>query len=141
VVVTTLVLALAGTLVAVYLTIEHFSSSTTLACPETGVVNCQKVTTSEQSKVFGIPVAPLGLAFFVPMLVACLPFAWRNGSPVVRWGRVAYALIGVGFVFYLIYAELFILDAICLWCTAVHGLTIALFAVIVFATAMVPVDD
>ncbi len=30
-------------------------------------------------------------------------------------------------VFYLVYAELFEVGAICLWCTAVHGLVIALF--------------
>jgi uncharacterized membrane protein len=135
VVVTSLVLAVAGTLVAAYLTVEHFTSSTTLACPETGVVNCQKVTTSEQSKVFGIPVAPLGLVFFVPMLVACLPAVWRDQRPAVRYGRLAFAAAGVVFVFYLLYAELFILDAICLWCTAVHAVTIALFAVIAFGTA------
>jgi len=28
--------------------------------------NCEKVTTSPQSEVFGIPVAILGLFFFVP---------------------------------------------------------------------------
>jgi uncharacterized membrane protein len=135
VLITSLALATAGLLVAAYLTIEHFTASTTLACPETGVVNCQKVTTSEQSRIFGIPVAPLGLAFFLPMLIACLPRAWRDKRPAVRYGRLALATLGVVFVLYLLYAELFILDAICLWCTAVHALTIALFAVVAFATA------
>jgi uncharacterized membrane protein len=138
VVITSLTLATAGLLVAAYLTIEHFTASTTLACPETGIVDCQKVTTSEQSKIFGIPVAPLGLAFFLPMLAACLPRFWRDQRPAVRYGRLAFATLGVIFVVYLLYAELFILDAICLWCTAVHALTIALFAVIAFATAALP---
>jgi uncharacterized membrane protein len=133
--VTSLVIAVAGLLVAGYLTYEHFTASTTLACPETGVVNCQKVTTSAQSEVFGIPVTLLGLLFFAPMVVACLPGFWRSPHPLVRYGRLAYAVVGIGFVGYLVYAELFILDAICLWCTAVHGLTFALFAVIAFGTA------
>jgi uncharacterized membrane protein len=131
-----LALSALGLLVAGYLTIEHYTASTTLACPETGVVNCQKVTTSAQSAVLGIPVALLGLMFFVVMLVACLPPVWRMTQPAVRWGRLAFAGVGVAFVVYLVYAELFILDAICLWCTAVHVLTVALFAVLVFATAL-----
>jgi uncharacterized membrane protein len=131
-----LALAFAGLLVAGYLTIEHFTASTTLACPETGVVNCTKVTTSEQSKVLGIPVAVLGLAFFAPMVVACLPKLWRDQRPAVRYGRLGLAGLGVLFVFYLVYAELFVIDAICLWCTAVHVLTVALFAVIAFGSAL-----
>lgn len=135
--VTSLLLALAGLGVATYLTVEHYTASTTLACPETGVINCQKVTTSAQSTVLGIPVAVLGLVFFAVLLPACLPVAWRSPRPVVRWGRVLFALAGVGFVVYLLYAELFVLDAICLWCTAVHAITLALFGVIAMATASV----
>ena len=133
--VTSLLLVLAGVAVAGYLTVEHYTASTTLACPETGVVNCQKVTTSAQSTVLGIPVALLGLLFFLTLVPACLPVAWRSGQPAVRWGRVVFALAGVGFVLYLIYAELFVLDAICLWCTAVHLIAVALFAVIALGTA------
>jgi uncharacterized membrane protein len=126
---------LAGLAVAAYLTIEHFTSPSLLACPETGVINCQKVTSSAQSAVFGIPVALLGLLFFVAMLPANLPVAWRMRSPAVRYGRLVLALVGIGFVCYLVYAELFILDAICLWCTAVHVLTVALFAIVALGTA------
>ena len=32
------------------------------------------------------------------------------------------------------------IDAICLWCTAVHVLTVALFAVIAFGTALLSPD-
>jgi uncharacterized membrane protein len=137
---TTLGLSVLGLAVSVYLTVEHYTSSTTLACPETGVINCQKVTTSAQSAVFGIPVAVLGLVFFVLVLPACLPAAWRSGNPALRWGRVLFALVGVGFVVYLLYTELFVLDAICLYCTAVHVLTLALFAVIALGTASLDSD-
>jgi uncharacterized membrane protein len=139
--VTSLLLALAGLAVAIYLTVEHYTASTTLACPETGVINCQKVTTSPESSVLGIPVALLGLAFFAVMLPACLRVAWRARHPAIRWGRALFALVGVGFVCYLVYAELFVLDAICLWCTAVHVITVVLFGVIAWGTAVAdPVD-
>jgi uncharacterized membrane protein len=138
---TTLPLALAGLALAGYLTVEHFTASTTLACPNTGVINCQKVTSSAQSTVAGIPVAVLGLVFFAVMMPACLGVAWRAGHPTIRWGRALLALAGVGFVFYLVYAELFVLDAICLWCTAVHVITVVLFGAIAWGTAMVEPAD
>jgi uncharacterized membrane protein len=132
----TLLLAVVGLAAAGYLTVEHYTASTTLACPERGVINCQKVTTSAQSTFLGIPVALLGLVFFAVMLPACLPAAWRSGHWMLRWGRMAFTLVGTAFVVYLVYTELFTLDAICLWCTAIHVITLLLFGVVVFGTAM-----
>jgi uncharacterized membrane protein len=133
--ITTLVLSVLGLAVSVYLTVEHYTKSLTLACPETGVINCTKVTTSAQSEVFGIPVVILGLIFFALMVPACLPVFWRSTRVELRWARVLFALVGVGFIFYLIYAELFVLDAICLWCTSIHVITVLLFAFIALGTA------
>jgi uncharacterized membrane protein len=45
-------------------------------------------------------------------------------------------------VLYLLYTELFRIDAICLWCTAVHILTFIVFATTVYATlALTPLDE
>ena len=41
----------------------------------------------------------------------------------------------MGFVLYLIYAELIQIGAICLWCTSVHVATFLIFALIVFYTS------
>jgi uncharacterized membrane protein len=130
-----IVLSVAGLGVSAYLTVEHFTASTTLACPATRVVNCLAVTNSPQSTAMGVPLPILGLAFFAAMLALGLGRAWASPSPVVRRARLAAAALGVAFVFYLVYVELFVLDAICLWCTAVHALTIALFAVVAWGTA------
>lgn len=128
-------LSLAGLAVSIYLTIEHYTASTTLACPDNGVVNCQKVTSSEQSQFLGLPVALLGLLFFVAMVAITLPVAWRSPLPAIRRTRIGLTALGVVFVIYLIYAELFLVDAICLWCTAVHIITFALFAVVMLGAA------
>ena len=135
-----LALAVAGLLVSAYLTVEHYSSSTTLACPETGVVNCVKVTTSSYSTLAGVPVALLGLLFFAAMTLLCTPAAWRRSSPWLDRARLAGAIAGVAMVVYLVWAELFRIDAICLWCTVVHVLTVALFAVLALAAALRPID-
>jgi uncharacterized membrane protein len=133
---TTLVLSLAGLGVSLYLTIAHYTTPTTLTCPDTGIVNCEKVTTSPQSVLFGtVPVALLGLLFYLFMTAVNSPWAWRANWPAVRWARLGALIAGLAFVLYLIYTELFTLNAICLWCTSVHIITLLLFALVVPATA------
>jgi uncharacterized membrane protein len=128
---TTLIVSVLGLADSAYLTYEHFTQSTSLACPETATVNCVKVTTSPESHVFGIPVAVLGLAFFLFMLVLNSPWGWRAPWAAVHWARLGSVVVGIIFVLYLIWAELFKINAICLYCTGVHILTFVLFALIV----------
>jgi len=133
---TTWALALGGLGVSIYLTVAHFTSPRILVCSEKGFVNCAAVTTSPESMVFGIfPVAVLGLAFYVFMAAATSPWAWRVTWPPVRWARLGSVIVGMVFVLYLLYTELFTLNAICLFCTIVHIITFLLFALIVFAFA------
>jgi uncharacterized membrane protein len=131
VVVSSLVLCVLGLLDAAYLTFEHYTASSTLACADNGAINCLKVTTSSYSKVLGVPVALLGLLFFVAMTVLCLPQMWRSAQPLVHRLRLAAVVVGMLSVLYLLWAELFKIDAICLFCTGVHVLTFALFALVV----------
>ena len=134
----TVATALAGLGVSAYLTVAHYTATLTLACPQTATVNCEKVTTSAQSIFVGIPVAVLGLAYFAAMAVLCAPPAWRATSPLPSRIRLLASLAGVGFVAYLVYAELFVINAICLWCTSVHVLTVLLFALTALGTAAAP---
>src|SRR5689334_23616093 len=131
----TLVLALAGLGVSIYLTIAHFTESALAGCSESGLVNCTKVTTSPQSYVFGIPVAVLGLAFFVFCVAIMSPWAWRASRREVHLVRIASLVVGIGFVLYLVYAELFTIGSICLYCTSVHVITFLLFVLTAFAAA------
>jgi uncharacterized membrane protein len=63
--------------------------------------------------------------------------------------RLAMVVGGMGFVIYLLSAELFSIKAICLWCTSVHVVTFLLFILVVTsytgmtsgATAWDDVDD
>jgi uncharacterized membrane protein len=128
-------LSLAGLGVSIYLTIAHFTDKPLAGCSESGAINCTKVTTSAQSYVFGIPVAVLGLAFFVAAVALMSPWAWRWARREVAWLRIASLVVGMGFVLYLIYAELFIIGAICLYCTSVHAITFLLFVLTAFAAA------
>jgi uncharacterized membrane protein len=124
-----------GFAVAGYLTYEHYTSSTSLSCPAGGgAVNCLKVTTSIYSKIHGVPVAVLGLVFFAVMAGLQTPRAWRSDRFGVRAARVGWSVVGVSTALWLIYAELFKIDAICLWCTSVHVLTLVVFVTTVFGS-------
>jgi uncharacterized membrane protein len=133
---TTFLVALAGLGVSTYLTVAHFTQSTLAGCAETaGLVDCTKVTTSAQSYVFGIPVAVLGLAFYLFMVAIMSPWAWGATRREIHLARIAALIAGMGFVLYLLYAELFIIGSICLYCTSVHALTFILFLLTMFAAA------
>jgi uncharacterized membrane protein len=133
---TSFVLAIVGLLDAAYLAYEHGTGSNSLACPDTGHINCARVTTSTYSELQGMPVAYLGLGFFVLLVVVMSPWAWDSASPVVRWGRVVLVVGGLVFAIYLVWAELYRLDAICLYCTGVHAVVFLLFVITLIAEAM-----
>ena len=84
--------------------------------------------------ILGVPVALLGLLYFVAIGPLHVPAAWRSESGLLRRARVGAAVAGILMVLYLIYTELFTLDALCLWCTAVHGITFLLFVVTLVGT-------
>ena len=128
---TALVVSVLGLADSAYLTYEHFAQGASFACPENAAVNCVIVTTSPESHLLGIPVALLGLAFFLFMVAVNSPWGWRARWPAVHWARLGSVVIGMVFVLYLIWAELFRIGVICLYCTAVHVLTFILFALII----------
>jgi uncharacterized membrane protein len=137
-----LLLTLIGIGIATYLTIAHYDSHVSLVCSAKGAIDCEAVTTSAQSKLFGLPVAVLGLAYFIGMVPWHLPAAWRSPDPRIKIGRLLYGASGIVFVCYLIYAEAIIIKKICLWCTGVHITTFVLFIVTVFASALaIPFDS
>jgi uncharacterized membrane protein len=135
--VVSLVLAIGGLGVSIYETWAHFNGSHLLGCTGSGTENCTKVITSPQSMVFGvIPVAILGLVFYVFVVAIMTPWAWRMERREVAWLRVAAMVAGMGFVLYLVYAELYQIGSICLYCTSVHAITFLLFGITVVSAAL-----
>ena len=133
----TFALAILGLGVSAYLTYTHYTESALAGCTETsGAINCGKVTTSSQSIVFGIPVAVLGLAFYVFLAAIMSPYAWRSGRREIAVARLVSLVVGIGFVLYLLYAELFQIGSICLYCTSVHVITFLLFVLTGLAAAI-----
>lgn len=136
-----LVLSVLGLADSAYLTYEHYTGSSTLACSDTGAVNCAKVTTSQWSTLLGVPVAVLGLLFFAGMTALCLPPVWRRTTAALDALRIVAAGIGLLMALYLIWAELLKIHAICLWCTGVHVITFVLFFTLLVGQILRTPDD
>jgi uncharacterized membrane protein len=129
---TALIVSVLGLADAAYLTYQHFSEATSFAgCSENGAINCRAVTTSAWSHLGPFPVSVLGLAFFVFMVAVNSPWGWRAPWPAVHWARLGSVVVGIVFVLYLVWAELFRINAICLYCTGVHVLTFILFGLVI----------
>lgn len=132
-VITTFLLSLAGLGVSTYLTITHFQPLA-MVCSTTGTFNCSAVTTSPQSYILGVPVAILGLAHYTVMVGLNSPWAWRSKVYALHVARFALSILAMGFVLWLVSAELLIINHICEWCTGVHLITFALLIVLTRVT-------
>ena len=104
------VVALAGIAVAGYLAWAHYADSA-VVCVAGG--SCEKVQESEYAAIAGVPVAVLGLAAYGAILAL---IAWD--TPVARLAAAATAVVGLLFSAYLLVLQLFVIDAICVWCLA-----------------------
>lgn len=130
----TLIASIFGLGISTYLTLAHFTDVVSLTCPlgsSGGAIDCAKVTTSPQSYVFGVPVAVLGLAYFVAMTALSTPRAWHSSNRYIAPLRLASTVVSIGLISYLLYSELYTIHSICIWCSAVHVLTLVIFIAVV----------
>jgi uncharacterized membrane protein len=109
-----MILAVVGLLVSIYMTIYKVTSNDALCL---GSGDCSTVNASRYSEVYGIPVATVGIAGYFAILLAHWyerrdKFFEKNG-PMLIFGM---ALTGFLFTLYLIYVEFAILKAICPFC-------------------------
>lgn len=116
-----------GALAGIYLTIQHFTATAPLGCAEGALINCTAVLSSPESSIFGVPVAVLGLVFFLVYL-ASLYARTRVSSPRQSAFALAWALGGALVVIALVYTELFVVRYICLWCSFTHLMALGVFA-------------
>ena len=126
----TFLLSLTGLGLSTYMAIAHFTMPTILACSGTGELSCTTVTTSPESYALGIPVVILGLGYFTVMSILTSPRMWRRPERWLAIFRLTVSALGMIFVLWLVAAEILIIGHVCLWCTGVHVVTLALVMVL-----------
>jgi uncharacterized membrane protein len=96
------------------------------------VVNCNAVLDSTYSMVFGIPLELFAVAYFViNILLVCL-IAFGSSSLFKTSLNILFGwrFLGIAIVPYLVFVELFLVKAICVYCTVMHVAIIADFLII-----------
>jgi uncharacterized membrane protein len=121
-------IALAGMFVALYLSLYKLGYIGTLVC---AVGSCETVQTSRWASLFGIPVAVWGVGFYVAVLAVALAGLSATLADSRRISQLLVAMTGTGVLFslWLTYLELFVIDAICIWCVVSAILATLLFVV------------
>ncbi|HUY96158.1 MAG TPA: vitamin K epoxide reductase family protein [Verrucomicrobiae bacterium] len=129
-------LALIGFGLAAYLTSVHYAA-VPLACPSTGVINCQLVTTSSYSVIPGtsVPITVPGMLYFLLSLGLAIQQLREPERAGWRQLHAAWAGLGTLTVFYLVFVEMVKLHEICLWCTGVHLVILATLITTVWRVA------
>ena len=121
-------LSLLGIFVAGYLSVKRFTGGN-LAC--TRWAECDLVNNSIYAKIYGVPVAFIGLAGYLLLLGLAAAALETSGSLQRRLLATSFilALGGVAFSGYLTYLEVFVIEALCSWCVA-SAIIITLLAIV-----------
>jgi len=114
-------LAAAALGIALYLTWTKLSGVAPACGPLQG---CETVNTSPYSVFLGIPVAVFGSVGASLILVAALAW-WRRADRRALYGAYALGLAALPVLAYLVYLELAVIHAICVWCVAFTAVTVA----------------
>ena len=131
-----IILAVIGLLVSIYMTIYKVTSNDALCL---GSGDCSTVNASRYAEVYGIPVAVIGIAGYFAILMTHWyeqrdKFFEKNG-PMLIFGL---ALTGFLFTVYLIYIEFAILKALCPFCLTSQAAMTLIFIISIFRLVRQP---
>lgn len=99
-------------------------------CDINETFNCTNAYLSPYGSLFGVPVAVLGVLWFVAVLAVLL--AARPGSELatnVPGYLLALSTVGLGVILYLGYGAFFVLKTVCVMCVTTYVAVIGLFLV------------
>jgi uncharacterized membrane protein len=106
------VLDIVGLLVAGYLAVVELSGGV----PSCGIVSgCEEVAKSQYNNFLGVPVAVFGVGLSVVLLALALAW-WRTDIYGLLLGHYALSLVGVFFDGWFLYLQVFVIQAVCIWC-------------------------
>lgn len=108
---------------SIYLTIKHYTHSDINCSIFNG---CDLVTTSTYSTILGVPVALLGVIFY-GFIFAFVLMHSRSKSKKSLVLLLSISSIGFLISMWFVYVQVFILEAICLYCVISAGISTTIF--------------
>lgn len=132
----TIVLAILGLLVSIYMTIYKITANDSMCL---GSGDCSTVNASRYSEVYGIPVALIGVLGYAAILgIHWLErrseFFEENGSMML----FGISLLGFFFTLWLIYVEIALIKALCPFCLASQFIMTVIFILSVIRVVRQP---
>ncbi|HSJ65658.1 MAG TPA: vitamin K epoxide reductase family protein [Gemmatimonadaceae bacterium] len=108
-------LAMGGVILALYLSLYKLGVIGELTC---SVGSCETVQLSEWATFLGVPVAVWGVGAYLAVLALALTGLQPAfvESRMISWLLVGLNTWNVLFSAWLTYLELYVIDAICMWC-------------------------
>jgi len=96
------------------------------------VVSCEAVLDSSYSQVFGIPLELFAVAYFIINLLLVYFIAFGNDRLFRSSLKILFGwrFLGIAIVPYLVFVEVFLIRAICVYCTMMHIAIVADFVII-----------
>jgi uncharacterized membrane protein len=120
------VVALAGLIDAIYLTVNHYTGEK-VPCSVTG--GCETVLSSKFAEIGGVPLALFGvLAYFTVFSLATLAAFGDNRMWKIL--SVVVALMAI-FSLWLVYLQAFVIGAFCQFCLLSAGTTFTLLTLVI----------
>lgn len=113
------ILDVIGLGIALYLSAVELSGGVPVCGPIHG---CEEVARSEYSRIAGIPVAVFGVALSVVLLSLAVAW-WKTDLYPLLLAHYGLSLAGVIFEAYFLYVQVFVIGAVCIWCTS-YGLSL-----------------
>lgn len=113
-----------GLVVAIALAAAGTGSGTVPGCPRGRIIDCHSVLTSPFSRVGGIPLSEIGVAFFGAVTLLLAGAALRPQSSAVWAAAGAAYMAGLPAVAVLVWLQV-AMRQVCTWCLAVHVLIVS----------------
>lgn len=112
-------LDIVGLAIAAYLSVVELQGGVPVCGPIKG---CEEVARSEYSRIGGVPVAVFGVALSLVLLTLAIAW-WRTDLYALLLAHYGLSLAGVLFEAYFMYLQVFVIGAVCIWCTS-YGLSL-----------------
>ena len=97
---------------ATYLSVLHFNNQVP---PCSILQGCEKVTSSQYSVIFGVPLALLGAVYYLMLFFLSFAF-FNNGKPKLMLIAAVISVFGFISSLFLIYLQMAVIHSLCPYC-------------------------
>ncbi|MEM7244700.1 MAG: vitamin K epoxide reductase family protein [Acidobacteriota bacterium] len=128
-----------GTLISINLVWHHevivygSTEAELIGCADGSAFDCDKVNTSDESELFGIPISVFAIPTYLTMIALGI-LALRRKEHLPLAHAFGIGLLTVLYSVFLFYVSKVRLEALCLWCISLYTINIASTALAWFAT-------